>query len=343
MSILRMNNSVLYTEARLTPLSLTYYVPCLANGNYSVKLHFAEIVIRGSRSYYSLGRRVFDVYIQDFNIVMKAGGVDKVYIHNCTALVTNGALEIRFHWAGKGTTWSLERGAYGPLISAIDVESDFAPPNNGRRKRFIIAGAVVLPLFLIFILLSSLWWKGYLGGRKSRDRELVGLDLVTGGITEIVLTSSGLDTRLDKFLRLENVAFSFKHYDVVTELKYRWKGLASNYVVLYLQKNGDIMEMVDPRLGSAFNKKEVVRMINVALLCTNQSPALRPAMSTVVSMLEGKTDVEELDPSRLSDQEGYELASFNESSSETKSLVKSFEGPCTAPSSPSTQDLYSIN
>ncbi|KAJ6296982.1 hypothetical protein OIU78_022664 [Salix suchowensis] len=113
--------------------------------------------------------------------------------------------------------------------------------------------------------------------------------------------------------------------------------------VLYLQKNGDIMEMVDPRLGSAFNKKEVARMINVALLCTNQSPALRPAMSTVVSMLEGKTDVEELDPSRLSDQEGYELASFNESSSETKSLVKSFEGPCTAPSSPSTQDLYSIN
>ncbi|KAJ6349259.1 hypothetical protein OIU77_006778 [Salix suchowensis] len=176
MSILRMNNSVLYTNARLTPLSLTYYVPCLANGNYNVKLHFAEIVMRDNRSYYSLGRRVFDVYIQnivvlkDFDIVTKAGGVDKVYIHNWTALVTNGALEIRLHWARKGTTMSPKKGTYGPLISAIDVESDFAPPNNGRRKRFIIAGAVVLPLFLIFILLSSLWWKGYLGGRKSRDR-----------------------------------------------------------------------------------------------------------------------------------------------------------------------------
>ncbi|KAG5223949.1 receptor protein kinase [Salix suchowensis] len=189
MSILRMNNSVLYTNARLTPLSLTYYVPCLANGNYNVKLHFAEIVMRDNRSYYSLGRRVFDVYIQnivvlkDFNIVTKAGGVDKVYIHNCTALLTNGALEIRLHWVGKGTTRSPEKGTYGPLISAIDVESDFDPPNNGWRKRFIIAGAVVLPLFLIFILLSSLWWKGYLGGRKSRDRELVGLDLVTGIFT----------------------------------------------------------------------------------------------------------------------------------------------------------------
>ncbi|KAJ6292095.1 hypothetical protein OIU76_024075 [Salix suchowensis] len=189
MSILRMDNSVLYTNASLTPLSLTYYIPCLVNGNYTVKLHFAEIVMRDNRSYYSLGRRVFDVYIQnivvlkDFDIVKKAGGVDKVYIHNWTALVTNGALEIRLHWVGKGTTRSPEKGTYGPLISAIDVKSDFDPPNNGRRKRFIIAGAVVLPLFLIFILLSSLWWKDYLGGRKSRDRELVGLDLVTGIFT----------------------------------------------------------------------------------------------------------------------------------------------------------------
>ncbi|KAJ6422813.1 hypothetical protein OIU84_027731 [Salix udensis] len=129
MSILRMNNSVLYTEASLTPLSLTYYIPCLGNGNYNVKLHFAEIVMRDNRSYYSLGRRVFDVYIQhivvlkDFDIVTKAGGVDKVYIHNCTAPITNGALEIRLYWARKGTTWSPETGTYGPLISAIDVES----------------------------------------------------------------------------------------------------------------------------------------------------------------------------------------------------------------------------
>ena len=64
MSMLRMDNSVLYTNARLTPLSLTYYVRCLVNGKYKVKLHFAEIVMRDNRSYYSLGRRIFDVYIQ---------------------------------------------------------------------------------------------------------------------------------------------------------------------------------------------------------------------------------------------------------------------------------------
>jgi hypothetical protein len=54
----------LYMNARLSPISLTYYLWCLANGKYTVRLHFAEIVIRGNRSFSSLGRRIFDVYIQ---------------------------------------------------------------------------------------------------------------------------------------------------------------------------------------------------------------------------------------------------------------------------------------
>ena len=68
-SILRTNNFELYTRARLSPLSLTYYFRCLANGSYTVTLHFAEIVIRDNRSYQSLGRRIFDVYVQVVNHV----------------------------------------------------------------------------------------------------------------------------------------------------------------------------------------------------------------------------------------------------------------------------------
>jgi hypothetical protein len=66
-SILTMNKAELYTSARLSPLSFTYYARCLANGNYTVKLHFAEIIIRDNRSFCSLGRRIFDIYIQVFN------------------------------------------------------------------------------------------------------------------------------------------------------------------------------------------------------------------------------------------------------------------------------------
>ena len=55
-SVLKMNDSELYMDARLSPLSLTYYVRCLANGNYTVKLHFAEIIFRGNRSFFQCWR-----------------------------------------------------------------------------------------------------------------------------------------------------------------------------------------------------------------------------------------------------------------------------------------------
>lgn len=51
-------------DARLCPLSLTYYGFCLHNGSYKVKLHFAEVVFTDNQTFHSLGRRIFDVYIQ---------------------------------------------------------------------------------------------------------------------------------------------------------------------------------------------------------------------------------------------------------------------------------------
>ncbi|MCD9643975.1 hypothetical protein HAX54_031887 [Datura stramonium] len=59
-----------------------------------------------------------------------------------------------------------------------------------------------------------------------------------------------------------------------------------------LQEQGNLLELVDPRLGSNYSQKEVMRMINVSLVCTNPSPTLRPSMSSVVSMLEGKLPVQ---------------------------------------------------
>lgn len=54
----------LYRTARASPLSLTYYGQCLMNGNYTVKLHFSEIVFTKDRTFSSLGKRIFDVYLQ---------------------------------------------------------------------------------------------------------------------------------------------------------------------------------------------------------------------------------------------------------------------------------------
>ncbi|MQL88831.1 hypothetical protein Taro_021396, partial [Colocasia esculenta] len=61
-----------------------------------------------------------------------------------------------------------------------------------------------------------------------------------------------------------------------------------------LQERGNLLELVDPNLGSDYSEEEAMLMLNVALLCANASPTLRPTMSTVVSLLEGRASVQNL-------------------------------------------------
>ncbi|XP_051149897.1 probable LRR receptor-like serine/threonine-protein kinase At1g07650 isoform X2 [Andrographis paniculata] len=189
-SALRMKDSELYETARQFPLSATYYGRCLANGNYTVTLHFAEIVFQENQSYWSLGRRIFDVYIQgklklkDFDIKHDAGGAGIAVLKTFKNVpVMNNSLEIRFHYTGKGTTAIPTRGVYGPLVSAISVKSEFKPPLSRRAKIFIALGASLFALLLIVVALLFSWWKGYIGGRISREEALRGLNLHTGFFT----------------------------------------------------------------------------------------------------------------------------------------------------------------
>ncbi|KAI3994531.1 hypothetical protein MKX01_014339, partial [Papaver californicum] len=41
-------------------------------------------------------------------------------------------------------------------------------------------------------------------------------------------------------------------------------------------EQGNLLDLIDPILKSNYSKKEVLRMLNIALLCTNRSPSLRP-------------------------------------------------------------------
>ncbi|KAG5561077.1 hypothetical protein RHGRI_004180 [Rhododendron griersonianum] len=61
-------DSELFQTARNSPGSLRYYGLGLENGNYNVTLQFAEIVIPNPFSWESLGRRVFDIYIQAWRL-----------------------------------------------------------------------------------------------------------------------------------------------------------------------------------------------------------------------------------------------------------------------------------
>nr|XP_011461996.1 PREDICTED: probable LRR receptor-like serine/threonine-protein kinase At1g07650 [Fragaria vesca subsp. vesca] len=503
-----------YTTARLSPLSLTYYAHCLANGNYTVKLHFAEIVLRDNRSYYGVGRRMFDVYIQDklvlkdFDIRKEAMGVNKEVIKVFNAVVNVKTLLIRFQWAGRGTTNVPRRGIYGSLISAISVQSDFKPPDDSKRTIYIVV-AVVSALCLLFLIIGILWLRGCFGHKTTREEELRGLDLQTGYfkfkqikaatnnfdpanklgeggfgavykgelldgsfiavkqlsskskqgnhefINEIGMMSAlqhpnlvklyGCCTEGNQLLLvyeyMENNSLSrtlfgseeglrklnwptrqkicvgiarglaflhdgtlkIVHRDIKTtnilldrdlnakiadfglakldeehtHISTRVAGtigyMASEYALwgyltdkadvysfgvvalelvsgknnikyrpnenfvclldwaLVLQQKGNLMELVDPKLGSGFNKEEALRMIKVALLCANSSPALRPTMSQVVSMLEGRTDVHEvtINPSIYGDEMRFKAFTedsdpdMQESFEETRSFIRS--------------------
>ncbi|KAJ6377369.1 hypothetical protein OIU76_026357 [Salix suchowensis] len=107
------------------------------------------------------------------------------------------------------------------------------------------------------------------------------------------------------------------------------------------------MEVVDPKLQSEFNKEEAERMIKLALLCTNASPSLRPAMSEVATMLEGQASIPEIisDPSIYGDDlhstrlTGHRDHSLNSTGGLFPPSDKSWNGK----SSASAHDLYPVN
>ncbi|KAG5235127.1 LRR receptor serine/threonine-protein kinase [Salix suchowensis] len=184
--------SELYTTARRTPLSITYYGYCLVNGDYTVRLHFAEIQLTDEILRYKVARRVFDIYIQgkrvkqDFNIKEAAKGSNRDITIPFNTTVINSTLEIQLYWAGRGSTVIPRRGDYGPIISAISVCSGIFLciyiQYQNQRKKPIVIGVVTSALFLIFLVMGVSYWKFCYGHKHTRERG-IGLDLKTGSFT----------------------------------------------------------------------------------------------------------------------------------------------------------------
>ncbi|KAM1138354.1 hypothetical protein ACFX2B_035850 [Malus domestica] len=181
----------LFQTSRVSPGSLRYYGLGLQNGPYTVTLHFAETVYesRTSQKWESLGRRVFDIYIQgtrmtkDLDISSEAGGVNRAIVRKFNVNVSENYLEIHLFWAGKGTCCIPEQGDYGPLIAAVHAASDFTPtvvglppttPGKKSKTGLIVGIAVpigVVSLLLIFAIL-------YMRRKKSEkedDEDILGL------------------------------------------------------------------------------------------------------------------------------------------------------------------------
>ncbi|KAL6629381.1 hypothetical protein ACP70R_029146 [Stipagrostis hirtigluma subsp. patula] len=205
----------LYTEARLSPLSLKYYGLCMENGEYMVKLHFAEIVFTEDRTYSSNGKRIFDVFIQgtkvlgDFNIQEEAGGVHRAVIKNFTTNITDNTLEIHFYWGGKGTTAIPNRGVYGPLISAISVSQ--TRRNHHRVSTGVMIAIIASSCLVVILLLIACYIKVF---RKKNLKGNGRQFFYHGGNTN----TSELQTRAQYFFSLKEIESATKNFDPANKI-----------------------------------------------------------------------------------------------------------------------------
>ncbi|CAH1434422.1 unnamed protein product [Lactuca virosa] len=107
-----------------------------------------------------------------------------------------------------------------------------------------------------------------------------------------------------------------------------------------LKQKGRLIDLVDPRLGSEFNKKEAVGMLKIALLCTNQSPGLRPTMSEVVNMLEGHTKIKEPNVDVIMSEEELRFQELGKTFEEMQSHDSEQTEISIKPTSSNSNDLY---
>ncbi|CAN1351717.1 Probable LRR receptor-like serine/threonine-protein kinase At1g07650, partial [Linum perenne] len=427
-------NSELYTSARRSAISLTYYGLCLGNGNYTVGLHFAEILFTNDSSYLSVGKRVFDVYVQDklvlkdFNIKAEAGGPARPIVKRFIVDITNNTLKVHFYWAGRGTSGIPSRGNYGPLISAISVDprilrskfeklaelrglldqntglfslrqikaatKNFHPAKKlgeggfgcvykgelgdgtviavkqlsskskqGNREFVTELGMISGLQHPNLVKLHGCCVEGnqlilvyeYTNDPASRlkldwpSRHKICLDIARGlaylhdesRIRVVHRDIKASNVLLDKDLnaKISDFGLAKLHEEEDTHIstrvagtigymapEYAMRGCLTSKADVYsfgvvaleivsgksntsyrpkedyvhlldwafvLQERGCLLELIDPALGSDYSWGEVMLMMNVALLCANASPTLRPTMSQVVSMLEGRTAIQD--------------------------------------------------
>ncbi|KAF8413667.1 hypothetical protein HHK36_001659 [Tetracentron sinense] len=353
-SALNSTDPDLYTTARLSPLSLMYYGLCLRKGSYKVRLHFAEIMYTDDQTFSSIGTRIFDVSIQgekvlkDFNIVEKAEGVGKGITRDFNNVSVDGStLEIHLYWSGKGTTAIPDRGVYGPLISAITVTPNFDPYTGlsvGAIVGIVAASIVVIVSILAFLRMKAigLWeslnktygqWLGFINYEERIGLSMARCTSQYAWSYPCVASKSGYmapEYAMRGYLtdKADVYSFGIVALEIVSgksNTNYRPR---EEFVYLLdwayvLQEQGNLLELVDPILREKYSKEEAMKMLNLALLCTNPSPTLRPSMSAVVSMLEGRIPVQVPIVKRASRNEDSRFKAFEKLSQDSRTHISS--------------------
>ncbi|KAJ0082326.1 hypothetical protein Patl1_09775 [Pistacia atlantica] len=287
----------IYETARLCPQSLKYYGFCLQNGDYNVRLHFSEIVFSNPKDQSNLGKRIFDINVQgkmerkDFSIKdLKA--TNKSFIDINTTVDEDSLLTIHFFWAGKGSIY-LPKNLNGPLISAINVTRVY-PVTKGRRGLSTgqIIGIVIGSVLAASLLLLAFMWRiGWIGDRELRVTS-VKLRDKWYTLKQVIDATRNFSPRNEIGQGRFGIVYKAELPDQTVAVKKL--SLQSNLdQACYLQAKGRLMDLVDKKL-SAYNWQQAHDILHLAMMCVDQSPAVRPTMSEVVSVLEGEKNIQQI-------------------------------------------------
>ncbi|KAK9041591.1 hypothetical protein V6N11_016685 [Hibiscus sabdariffa] len=301
--------------------------------------------------------------LRDFDISKEAGGVQRAITPSFIANVTENHLEIHLFWAGKGTCCTPEQGYYGSSISAISVTPNFRPsvsgipPENPKEKKnrtSLIAGVSVSGVALALILMFAIMYLK----RKSKDDDeevLLGIGprpntfsyselkaatedfspskklgeggfgpvykgtLSDGRVVAVKQLSVASNQGKDQFITEIATISAVQHRNLVKLYGCCIEGNRRLLVYEYLENKS-----LDKALFVEFDKNEALRVIGVALLCTQSSPSMRPPMSRVIAMLAGDIEVSSVTskPSYITDWYYKDITgSFMNKESQTSSAT----------------------
>ncbi|KAG2317836.1 hypothetical protein Bca52824_020958 [Brassica carinata] len=187
------------------------------------------------------GKRV----AKDFDIVAEANGTERAVVKSFPVSIRNRKLEIRLLWAGKGTQALPNRGSYGSLISAVSVDPDFTPPKEdgpgGGTSIGAVVGAVIASTVVLVLLIGGiLWWRGCLRPKSQMEKDFKNLDFQISSFS------------------LRQIKVATDNFDPANKI-----GEGGFGPVHVLREQNKLMEVVDSRLGTDYNREEAMTMINI--------------------------------------------------------------------------------
>ncbi|KAL0305575.1 UNVERIFIED_CONTAM: putative LRR receptor-like serine/threonine-protein kinase RFK1 [Sesamum radiatum] len=354
--------SDLYSTARLSPLSLTYFHYCLENG---ITMSACTLLKFSSQMTEKL-------VWEDFNIEEEARGARKPVVKYFNVTVTDSTLEIRFYWLVRGLhgspteeimvlLYQLFQSIQGLLsdgtiiavkqlssrsrqgiqefLNEIGMISCLQHPNLVKLYGCCMEGDQLVVVYESFFRFKrkpidarlahkvpDMYWncRGLAFLHEETRLKIVHRDIkATNVLLDKDLNPKISDFGLARLNEDENThistriagtigymapeyalwgyltekadvySFGVVLLEIVSGKRNNNHMTSHNFICLldwanHLQESKKIDELVDERLGSPADIEEIDRVVKVALLCTKPTPSVRPTMSEVVQMLEGK-------------------------------------------------------